>query len=67
MDGKSRSEAAAACGMDRQTLRDWIHRYNTFGLEGLSDRGVPAPNPRLSREQDMAEVAVLCFTLFLPC
>jgi hypothetical protein len=24
-----------ACAMDRQTLRDWVHRYNEFGLEGL--------------------------------
>jgi hypothetical protein len=21
--------------MDRQTLRDWVHRYNELGLEGL--------------------------------
>ncbi len=25
-------------GMDRQTLRDWILRYNAHGLEGLRDR-----------------------------
>ena len=24
--------------MDRQTLCDWVHRYNTLGLEGLSNR-----------------------------
>ena len=24
--------------MDRQTLRDWVHRYNEFGPEGLNDR-----------------------------
>jgi len=23
--------------MDRQTLRDWVHRYNERGLDGLSD------------------------------
>jgi hypothetical protein len=28
MDGKTRGEAAACCGMERQTLRDWVHRYN---------------------------------------
>lgn len=28
LEGKSRSEAAISCGMDRQTLRDWVHRYN---------------------------------------
>ena len=27
LDGQSRGAAAEACGMDRQTLRDWVHRY----------------------------------------
>ena len=26
--------AAESCGMDRQTLRDWIRRYNAEGVEG---------------------------------
>ena len=26
LDGRSRSEAAAVNGMDRQTLCDWVHR-----------------------------------------
>ena len=30
----SREAAAEACAMDRQTLRDWVHRYNTLGLAG---------------------------------
>ena len=34
----SREAAAEACAMDRQTLRDWVHRYNELGLEGLFDR-----------------------------
>lgn len=38
LEGKSRAEAAHAAGMDRQTLRDWVHRYNEEGLAGLSDR-----------------------------
>ena len=38
LDGASREEAARACGMDRQTLRDWVHRYNEAGLDGLADR-----------------------------
>jgi transposase len=42
--------------MDRQTLRDWVHRYNAEGLEGLSDRRRPGPRPRLSPEQE-AELA----------
>src|SRR3954451_9253649 len=28
LEGASREEAARAAGMDRQTLRDWAHRYN---------------------------------------
>ena len=28
LDGWSRGEAATASGMDRQTLCDWVHRYN---------------------------------------
>ena len=27
LDGHSRTEAAALSGMDRQTLRDWVHRF----------------------------------------
>lgn len=51
LDGHSREEAAAACGMDRQTLRDWAHRYNAEGIAGLSNRRAPGPAPRLSAEQ----------------
>lgn len=43
--------------MDRQTLCDWVHRYNALGLEGLSDRPRRnGPRPRLSGEQE-AQVA----------
>lgn len=38
LDGKSRESAAQACGMDRQTLRDWVHRYNGEGVIGLRER-----------------------------
>ena len=38
LDGFSREEAARLCGMDRQSLRDWVHRYNKEGLDGLADR-----------------------------
>ena len=30
-----------ANGMDRQTLRDWVHRYNEAGIEGLKSRKSP--------------------------
>lgn len=38
LEGTSRTDAARAAGMDRQTLRDWVHRYNAEGLAGLHDR-----------------------------
>jgi transposase len=41
LEGSSRAEAARAAGMDRQTLRDWVHRYNAEGIEGLRDRPRP--------------------------
>ena len=37
LEGRSREDAAASCGMDRQTLRDWAHRNNAEGLAGLAD------------------------------
>src|SRR5215216_8036538 len=37
LDGMSRAEDAKIGGMDRQTLRDWVHRFNERGLEGLED------------------------------
>ena len=35
LEGKRRGEAALSCGMDRQILCDWVHRYNAEGLVGL--------------------------------
>ena len=52
LEGSSREEAARAAGMDRQTLRDWVHRYNEEGLPGLHDRRRPGPRPRLTPEQE---------------
>ena len=31
LEGASRKVAAESCGLDRQTLRDWVHRYNAQG------------------------------------
>ena len=38
LEGHSRVEAAQSCGMDRQTRRDWVHRYNGHGIAGLSSQ-----------------------------
>jgi transposase len=51
LDGQSRR-----VGMDRQTLRDWVHRYNADGIAGLANRRAAGPTPRLSAAQG-AEVA----------
>jgi transposase len=37
LDGMSRADAAKIGGMDRQTLRDWAHRFNERGPDGLKD------------------------------
>jgi hypothetical protein len=37
--------------MDRQTLRDWVHRFNAAGPWGLIDNWTAGPKPRLSEEQ----------------
>ena len=54
LDGMSRDEAARSAGMDRQTLRDWVIRYNAEGVSGLSDRTSAGPKPRLTPEQEAA-------------
>jgi transposase len=51
VDGMSRAEAAMMGGMDRQTLRDWVHRFNAAGLDGLLDNWASGPVPRLSTAQ----------------
>jgi transposase len=58
LEGKSRTEAATCCGMDRQILCDWVHRYNAEGLDGLHNRTAPGAKPKLSAEQER-EVAEL--------
>ena len=50
-DGKSRKEAAAVGLMDRQTLRDWVHRFNAEGPAGLIDRQSPGRPPKLNEAQ----------------
>ena len=50
--------AATIGGMDRQTLRDWVHRFNAHGLEGLISRTAPGAKPKLSAGQ-RAQLAAL--------
>ncbi len=51
LDGMDRGSAARIGGMDRQTLRDWVHRFHALGPEGLIDNWTEGPKPRLSAEQ----------------
>ena len=55
LSGMNRAAASEAAGMDRQTLRDWVLRYNEHGLAGLCDRWAGGRPPRL----DVAEQAEL--------
>jgi transposase len=57
LEGASRKIAAENCGMDRQTLRDWVHRYNDEGVKGLANRGGGGTKPRLTADQ-MKQLAV---------
>ncbi len=53
LEGQNRTEAARAGGMDRQTLRDWVHRYNAHGLDGLKNLpNTGAPPRKLTPEQE---------------
>jgi transposase len=56
LEGSSREDAARSLGMDRQTLRDWVHRFNTAGAAGLVDRKAPGRQRRLSalQQQELA-------------
>src|ERR1700752_1533346 len=54
LEAYRRGEAANLCGMDRQTLRDWVIRYNAEGVAGLSDRVSSGPQTRLSPQHEAA-------------
>ena len=58
LEGVSRSEAASQNGMDRQTLRDWVHRYNDLGIEGVKSLSPAGRKPLLNASQ-MAELPAL--------
>jgi transposase len=51
LDGMNREEAARIGGMDRQTLRDWVHRFNAEGPDGLRDIRAKGQPRRLTSEQ----------------
>ena len=54
-----RADAARLAGMDRQTLRDAVVRYNAKGLEGLHDRPKGSSPRRLTADEEAALAAVI--------
>src|ERR1700693_3690812 len=57
-DGMDRGEAGKIGGLDRQTLRDSVQRFNAAGPGWVFDHWTDGPTPRLSREQldDLAKI-----------
>ena len=52
LEGMDRETAARQAGMTRQTLRDWVVRYNADGLKGLRDQPKGRPRRALTPEQE---------------
>src|ERR1700746_1820435 len=50
LDGASREDAAKIGGMDRQTLRDWVIRFNEQGADGLIKLPSPGVPPKLGKK-----------------
>src|SRR5258707_5728239 len=48
LEGASREESAKIGGMDRQTLRDWVIRFNEQGADGLINIPSPGMPPKLN-------------------
>jgi transposase len=60
LDGMSREDAARTAGMDRQTLRDWVLRYNAGGVDGLADRwqGGRPPTFTAAEQSEIVEIVL---------
>jgi len=52
MDGMSREDAARQAGMTRQTLRDWVIRYNAKSIDGVRDAPKGHAKRALTPEQE---------------
>ena len=59
LSGMSRAEAASSAGMDRQTLRDWVVRYNAHGVAGLADDWKGGRPPLLSLDEQAELLAIV--------
>jgi transposase len=61
LEGRPRRAAAEQARMDRQTLRDWFHRYNAEGVPGLKSIRIGG-HPASLNEGQMAELKALTVT-----
>lgn len=59
LSGMSRAAAAESAGMDRQTLRDWVLRYNEHGVDGLGDCWKGGRPPILTPAQQQEMLAIV--------
>jgi transposase len=59
IDGMTRAEAARAAGMDRQTLRDWVIRFNAEGVAGLRDQPRPGRRPWITEGEQATLKAIV--------
>jgi transposase len=58
-DGGSRGDAARLGGVDLQTVRDWVLRFNAGGPEVLIDPKTAGRKPKLNEGQRQALVRVV--------
>ena len=57
--GMNRKAAAESAGMDRQTLRDWVIRYNAHGVAGLVDLWQGGRPARLTPDEQAEVLAIV--------
>lgn len=58
IDGMDR-EAARIDGMDCQTLRDWVRRFNEQDLDGLREIRSKGRPPRLPKKQSAERAEII--------
>ncbi|MGW4771308.1 helix-turn-helix domain-containing protein [Nocardia sp. NPDC004278] len=61
-DGMFTAEIASELGCHRQTVRERLHRFNTYGLDGLGDRRGAGRKPRLTETERSRIVALVATT-----
>ena len=59
LTGMGRAAAATSAGMDRQTLRDWVMRYNAHGVAGLCDSWKGGRPPMLTLQEQAELLAIV--------